>query len=464
VLNDRYELREIIGRGGTADVYMATDQVLGREVAVKVLRTKSATETDRQRFVSEARTLAALDHPNLLTVLDAGVESDELYLVLTLIQGESLDDRPSEPMPLDKVATIGVQIADALAYAHERGVVHRDVKPGNVLLEDEQAWLADFGVSRVIGQTVRYTETGKLIGTAAYLAPEQVRGTVITPAADVYSLGLVLLELITGEQTYPGPTVEAALARLTNSPPVPADLPRAWRELLRGMTAFEPGERPAAAQCAAELRLLAADPGSAHTILTDARSTAPMDVPYVDVRRRRTSLLAAAIAALVVLTVSGLALVGRNTDQGRPRAESPADVAGVEFPSGVAPALRKPLRALHDAVGAVPEGTLPSLAATLRRIDVAILRHEYRRALVEVATIVNTVRVGQANQLVEVPEARRLLAAATDLRAALLVAAQRATTPTTPPKSGDGGDGSGPAKKKHGNGKKGSPGEGRGKN
>ena len=124
--------------------------------------------------------------------------------MLTLIEGRSLSQRRGEEMPLTRVAAIGAQVADALAYAHEEGVVHRDVKPGNVLVDDEgHAWLGDFGISRMIGEAVRHTETGKLIGTAAYLAPEQVRGTELTPATDIYSLGLVLLELITGEVSTP---------------------------------------------------------------------------------------------------------------------------------------------------------------------------------------------------------------------------------------------------------------------
>jgi tRNA A-37 threonylcarbamoyl transferase component Bud32 len=462
VLDDRYELRDVIGRGGTADVYSATDNLLGREVAVKVLRSVSATESDRQRFVSEARTLAALDHPNLVTVLDAGIDSDELYLVLTLITGQSLGDRPREPMPLDEVAAIGAQLADALAYAHDNGVVHRDVKPSNVLVAEEgQVWLADFGISRVIGEAVRYTETGKLIGTAAYLAPEQVQGTAITPAADVYSLGLVLLELITGRLAYPGPPVEAALARLTNSPAVPDDLPKAWRQLLTRMTALEPGERYTADCCAAELRALAADPEPTRVIVPDDRPTALMDVPFADVRRRRTSLLAAAVAALLVLIVSGLVLIGRNTDQDRPRAGLPAEVAAAEIPPGVAPALRKPLQALHDAVQAIPGDTLPSVAVTVRRIDGAITRHEYKRARVQLASLVDTVEVAQANHLVADSVAKRLLGAAADLRTALLAAEQRATsaTRTTAPAGGD--NTTGPAKKKPG--KKKSPGKGHGK-
>lgn len=469
VLNDRYELGDVIGRGGTADVYSATDQVLGREVAVKVLRASSATETDRQRFVSEARTLAALDHPNLLSALDAGMDGDELYLVMPLIGGESLGDRPSGPLPLGRVAAVGEQIANALAYAHEQGVIHRDVKPGNLLVGEEgHIWLADFGVSRVVGQTVRYTETGKIIGTAAYLAPEQVQGTAVTPAADVYSLGLVLRELITGELTYPGPPVEAALARLTTSPPLPPDLPKRWRHLLQKMTALEPGERCSAIDCAAELRDLASDADSRRALAPEDRSTALMDAPYADADRRRRSRFATAAGALLVLIVSGIVLIGRNGDPDRQQDRFPSDPAAAHLPAGVPPALREPLQALHDAVQAAPADRLPSLAVTLRRVDGAVVRHEYPQARARLAELVQTVEVARANQLVEKPVAERLLAAAAGLRAALLAAAPRATSttgtvsPTTPPSTG-GDDRSGRGQQNKPDDKLRPPGKGRGR-
>ena len=206
ILGDRYLLGEVIGRGGMADVYRATDQLLSRPVAIKVLRETADDETDRRRFTAEATTLARLNHVNLVMVLDAGITAEQPYLVMELVEGPTLGQRTQTgPLELAEVGRIGAQMADALAYAHGAGVVHRDVKPGNVLLgSDGRTRLADFGIARLIGDTVRHTKTGHAIGTPAYLSPEQVRGDDVTPAVDVYSLGLVLLEALTGERAFPG--------------------------------------------------------------------------------------------------------------------------------------------------------------------------------------------------------------------------------------------------------------------
>ncbi|WP_121252185.1 serine/threonine-protein kinase [Nocardioides ferulae] len=256
VLGGRYRLEGLIGRGGMADVHRGTDQLLHRPVAVKVLRDTTAEESARERFVAEARTLAALSHRNLVMVLDAGITGDHPFLVMELVDGETLADCCSgRALEADRVAEIGGQLAEALAYAHGQGVVHRDVKPANVLLGDDgRVRLADFGIARLLGDTVRHTRTGQAIGTAAYLAPEQVRGAEVTTSVDVWSLGLVLLEALTGRREYPGPAVEAAMARLHRVPDVPADLPAPWPDLLRRMTDPDPARRPAAEEVAAVLR------------------------------------------------------------------------------------------------------------------------------------------------------------------------------------------------------------------
>lgn len=454
VLDDRYELTRVIGSGGSADVYQATDQTLGREVAVKMLRAHSASETDRARFVSEARTLAALDHPRLMTVLDAGADGDQLYLVLSLIEGRSLSQRRGEEMPLSRVAAIGAQMADALAYAHDQGVIHRDVKPGNVLVGDDgHAWLGDFGISRMVGDAARHTETGSLIGTAAYLAPEQVRGTELTPAVDIYSLGLVLLELVTGEVAYPGPPVEAALARLSNGPDIPADLPVDWQRLLRRMTALEPGDRFSAAECAAALHVLADGHEPAMAALATGPATELMAAPYgpdrAD-RTRRTWLLGAVGAIVAALISVGVVLNG---------GEAEPDPQVDPVPAGVAVSLREPLRELHDQVTPALVDALPSLAATLDRVDGAIVSKLYERARAQLADLVATVEFGLENQVVDEAETAQLLAAAAALEAALPKAPtpSATATPTTSPTSGgeqaDPGKGDGkkpPGKKKPG--------------
>ena len=269
VLAGRYALDEVIGRGGMADVYRATDQVLEREVAVKVLRADTADESDpdRRRFREEAQMVAALDHPGLVTVLDAGVDDGVPYLVMDLVEGTSLATfcRGRQVAP-HRVAYVGAELASVLAYVHEGGIVHRDVKPSNILVgSDGVIRLADFGIARVVTDPNSHTGTGQTIGTAAYLAPEQVRGEPVTAASDVYSLGLVLLEALTGTRAYTGGPMEAALARLDEAPLIPTSLPTGWPALLSRMTAFEPADRPTAQEIVPVLRALEAGAETTYT-------------------------------------------------------------------------------------------------------------------------------------------------------------------------------------------------------
>ena len=246
LLGQRYLLGPVIGRGGGADVHRAEDTETGRAVAVKVLR--SATTDDLRRFDQEAETLARLDHPAIVRMCDQGDHDGVPYLVLDLIEGEPLSEVLRRgPLPEDDVIRIGVVLADALAHAHALGVVHRDVKPGNVLFDESgDVHLTDFGIARLTDATT-VTSSGLVIGTAAYLSPEQVQGEGARPASDIYALGLVLIEALTGERAFAGPASEAALARLHRAPDVPETASRSLTLLLTAMTAFEPDQRPTAA-------------------------------------------------------------------------------------------------------------------------------------------------------------------------------------------------------------------------
>lgn len=260
-LDGRYALDALIGRGGMADVYRATDQVLEREVAVKVLRGDAAADTDRARFREEAQMVAALDHPGLVSVLDAGVAADDVpYLVMDLVEGTSLAGFcRGKRVAGHRVAFVGAELAAVLSYVHGHGIVHRDVKPSNILVgRDGIIRLADFGIARLVADPTGHTVTGTTIGTAAYIAPEQVRGEPATAASDVYSLGLVLLEALTGTRAYPGGPMEAALARLQAAPLIPASLPTGWPALLTQMTASDPTERLTMAEVEPVLRALEA--------------------------------------------------------------------------------------------------------------------------------------------------------------------------------------------------------------
>ncbi len=256
VLGGRYELGAMLGSGASAVVRRAWDRVSGRAFAVKLFHA-GASAHDRRRQQREMRALAALQHPGLVGLHDGGVEAGQPYIVTDLVEGPSLAERIAKrPLGPDEVCRIGARLADALAHVHASGIVHRDLKPANVLLgADGRPRLADFGIARALDGTA-VTGTGYVVGTAAYLAPEQVRGEWVGPEADVYALGLVLLEALTGRREYPGALVESATARLHRAPDIPAALPSGLRTALHAMTAAEPAARPTAAQVAV---LLGAD-------------------------------------------------------------------------------------------------------------------------------------------------------------------------------------------------------------
>jgi hypothetical protein len=261
-LAGRYRIQERLGTGGTADVFRAHDEHLDRDVAVKVFRT--APEGDAlygpARREAELQSLARLNHPNLIRLLDGAIGAGEpAYLVLDLVCGPDLASRLHEgALPELEVRVIGRQIADALGYAHAQGMVHRDVKPANILLgadgPDDTVWarLSDFGTVRMI-DSARLTAADLTLGTASYIAPEQARGADVGPAADIYSLGLILIEALTGERCFPGTTPEALGARLEASPNIPDWLPDDLQALLHAMTAVDPAQRPSAEAVAESL-------------------------------------------------------------------------------------------------------------------------------------------------------------------------------------------------------------------
>lgn len=317
LLNGRYALDELIGRGGMASVYRGIDLVLGRTVAIKVLDDTAHDPTYPARLRAEARTLAALDHPHLVSLLDASVVDGRTFLVLELVEGGTLRDVIA-PAPLDpvKAAVLGHQLSDALAHVHAAGVVHRDLKPSNVLIAPSGPKLADFGVALLTRDAAHQTESGIMLGTAAYISPEQVQGRPATAASDIYSLGLVLLEALTGERAYPGTAVESAMARLHREPHIPATLPQGWQNVLRAMTALTPQDRPDARSVARHLARLSDPDRALRTAL--AASTAPAAEPAAAPRRRSVAAATAvrswltprrAWAPLAAVPLVALALV-----------------------------------------------------------------------------------------------------------------------------------------------------------
>ena len=265
LVGERFRIESVVGVGGMATVYRSVDESLGRTVALKVFRSELADADDVRRQRDEVQLLASLNAPGLVTLFDAVAEGGvgdhgRAFLVLEFVDGidlrSKLLDGPPEPA---FIARIGSDVAGALSYIHRRGVVHRDVKPSNILLPHDHstpgaplAKLADFGIARLLDDA-RMTATGTVIGTATYLSPEQAQGATVGTASDVYSLGLVLLESLTGLRAFPGTAIEAVLARLARDPEIPLTIGDPWRTLLTAMTAREPQDRPDAASVAATL-------------------------------------------------------------------------------------------------------------------------------------------------------------------------------------------------------------------
>jgi eukaryotic-like serine/threonine-protein kinase len=218
----RYELEELVGTGGMSSVYRAHDRLLERDVALKVLHEQFTADDDYvERFRREARSVAQLSHPNIVTVIDRGEQDGRQFIVFEYVDGENLKTLVEREGPLPEREAVGLtlQVARALGFAHENGLIHRDVKPQNVLLNgDGQAKVTDFGIARSLEVHGGLTQTGTVLGTSDYIAPEQARGARVDAQSDVYSLGAVLYELLTGEVPFPGDNFVAVAMRHINEP------------------------------------------------------------------------------------------------------------------------------------------------------------------------------------------------------------------------------------------------------
>ena len=278
-----YRIERELGQGGMATVYLARDLKHERQVAIKVLRPELASALGPERFLREIRTTANLRHPHILPLYDSGDAEGALFYVMPLIEGESLRDRLNRErrLPVDDALRIAREVADALGYAHGRGIIHRDIKPENILLEGGHAVVADFGIARAVSAAGggALTQTGLAVGTPAYMSPEQVLAeATLDGRSDLYSLGCVLFEMLTGEPPFAAATTQRTIARrLTEPPPVLAqshpELPPHLSNALERVLATEPAERPATA--ADFTASLSAWPISTETQPVISRSTGP---------------------------------------------------------------------------------------------------------------------------------------------------------------------------------------------
>ena len=316
VLAERYRLVAQVGQGGMARVFRADDTALGRTVAVKVLRPGvEGAVSAPERARSEVTLLASLNHPSLVTLFDAHLAGSPEYLVMEFVEGPTLSGRIAEgPLPPAEVAALAAEMGEALHVVHGSGVVHRDVKPSNVLLAPphlpggrSRAKLADFGIALLL-DSARVTTPGTVIGTAAYLAPEQVKGGDPSPASDVYALGLVLLEALTGERAYPNTDgVGAALARLSAPPTIPDELGPGWGSLLARMTATSPSDRPTSLEVVEAAERLRTAPVNGAPPLPPVRAAVAAGIPVAAAAAAEPATRRYPIAETVALTSPDLA-------------------------------------------------------------------------------------------------------------------------------------------------------------
>jgi len=332
IAGGRYRIERVLGTGAMAKVLLAHDAELGREVAVKLLDEALAADPNfRARFAREARVAAGLSHPNIVTVFDVGEAEGRPFIVMELVPGHTLEERLQREGALSANDVLGIarQVCAGLEQAHANGLVHRDLKPGNLIERDDgTVKIADFGIARAVEGT-ELTEAGTVVGTAAYLAPEQAEAGTVTPATDLFALGVVLYELLTGRQPWKIDSLAQLAGRREAPPPkLPANTPPGLRAAIERCLLPDAKDRPASA---AEVERLLDE--------RDRDTDATVLIPRAAPRRRRKRrslapfLVVAAGLVLLALAMLGLAL-GRGDDPPS-TTETPAQVQPI--PDGATP-------------------------------------------------------------------------------------------------------------------------------
>jgi len=371
-LTGRYQLVEVVGRGGMGEVWAARDLRLGRDVAVKVLSPQMAAPADvRERFESEARAAARLNHPNVVSVYDSGEHDGLPYLVMELLPGRTLaDELAAGPLPPERVRAIGTQILAALGASHRAGILHRDIKPGNVLLAiDGTVKVGDFGIAKSV-DGLDLTTAGMIVGTVAYLAPERLEGQPATPQSDLYAVGVVLYEALTGRAPYRADTPLGLIRAIDAHAPVPLveaapGVDAALVGTVERAMAKDPARRfSTAAVMAAALRsdpaetVAMAPPAATVAVAVPIPNTEATTVrspePAQGIRDRwlqhRPRIIVGTVAALSVLLLAGLfaSRIGSSSTSPNQNGAIPASTPsnGGSVPAG----LEEPLKALERAV------------------------------------------------------------------------------------------------------------------
>ena len=348
-LAGRYEIREAIGEGNFSVTYRATDKVLGRDVAVKVLREQYVQHTGfASRFENEARAAALISHPNVIQVFDYGREEDIAFIVMQYVPGASLKEyiRDHAPLSTDEATAFTGQILDGLAAIHEAGIIHRDIKPQNVLMSDQRHLkLTDFGIARLQTAAAGLTESGTALGTAAYMAPEQASGQTLGRETDLYAVGVVMYEMMTGELPFPGDNPVQVMYRHVNEDPAPPrtlnpNIPVTTEAFILRAMAKDPAHRFPSARAMREAlaapgivamprrREPVVDPMGDTAVSPTIAAGAPPRVPPPpppyeyeedDRRRRPWPIIFGLVALLLVIgLVAALALWGQGDDDDDP--------------------------------------------------------------------------------------------------------------------------------------------------
>ncbi|QFT88823.1 Serine/threonine-protein kinase PrkC [Bacillus sp. THAF10] len=271
-LNDRYKVQEVIGGGGMANVYLAHDMILDRDVAVKVLRLDFANDEEFiRRFRREAQSATSLDHPNIVSIYDIGEEDDIYYIVMEHVSGKTLKQYIQQYAPVDHYNAVEImnQLTSAISHAHDNGIIHRDIKPQNILIDDYGTIkVTDFGIAMALSSTT-ITQTNSLLGSVHYLSPEQARGSLATKKSDVYALGIVMFELLTGRLPFSGESaVSIALKHLQSETPSPKrwnpSIPQSMENIILKAMAKDPLHRYASVEEMQTDVMTALDPNRMH--------------------------------------------------------------------------------------------------------------------------------------------------------------------------------------------------------